>query len=83
MCECLCVPAQMVIDGEATTHLRHFGEVLHEWEVFPGVFLGLLGYEESEGKIVQAESVIIELVDVGEEANVFDCFVGHCFVGFH
>ena len=44
MAEGFCVTAEIVVDGEASTEIGHFLEVLHEGKIFSRIFLGLLGY---------------------------------------
>ena len=61
----------MVVNGEFAARKGHFLQALHIGEILSGVFLRLLRDEQGEVEIVETERVVVELVYVGEEADVF------------
>lgn len=73
MPNCLHPPAEIVVDGELATELFHLLEALQVRKVLPGIFLRLLRNEKRYVEVVHSERVIVKLVDVCEEANVFSC----------
>ena len=77
------VPRKIVIDREASPKLGHGLKVLHEGEILSRVFLRLLSNEQSEVKIVESKRIFVKSVHVGQETDMFNCFIGHDFVFFH
>jgi hypothetical protein len=73
----------VVVDFELAPQLGQQVEVLDEGEVFSGITLGLLRYQESEVEVVEAEGIFVQTVYVDEETDVFDCLFSHLFVFFH
>ncbi len=51
-------------------------------QILSRILLGLLGDEQSDVEIVDTQSCVIELVDIGQEADVLDCLFEAFFVAF-
>ncbi len=81
--QCLLPVLQLVVDREFPLQDRHPVELLHERQVLAGIPLGLLSHKQRKIQVIQTQSVVKQLVDIGQEANMLNGALRQCLILLH